>query len=50
MANQGINRIDPRHPKKTQENHKMNLPKKDVTPVPEIQGKAKHGHNEAKPL
>ncbi|HHZ06151.1 MAG TPA: hypothetical protein GX401_05120 [Clostridiales bacterium] len=43
MAKQGMKRIDPRHPKATQENHKQNLPKNDVPPVPEIQGKAKHG-------
>ncbi len=43
MAKQGMKRINPRNPKKTQGNHKMNLPKNDVEPVPEIQGKEKHG-------
>lgn len=42
MAKQGMKRIDPRDPKKTQENHKMNLPKNDAPPVPEIKGKEKH--------
>lgn len=50
MAKQGMIRIDPRHPKATQENHKMNLPKNDVTPVPEIKGKAKRGHEESGPM
>lgn len=49
MAKQGMKRIDPRDPKKTQSNHKMNLPRNDVTPVPEIQGKAKSGNEKAKP-
>ena len=47
MAKQGMKRIDPRDPKRTQSNHKMNLPKNDVEPVPEIQGKAKHGNDKA---
>ncbi len=42
MAKQGMKRIDPRSPGKTQENHKQNLPKNSVMPVPEIQGKQKH--------
>lgn len=41
MAKQGMKRIDPRDPKRTQRNHKQNLPKNQVEPVPEIQGKAK---------
>ncbi len=47
MAKRGMKRIDPRDPGKTRENHKMNLPKNDVEPVPEIQGKAKHGNKKA---
>ena len=50
MAKQGMKRIDPRDPQKTQSNHKMNLPKNDVAPVPEIQGKAKSGKEQAKPI
>jgi hypothetical protein len=42
MAKQGMKRIDPRDPKRTQENHKQNLPKNDVKPVPQIRGKAKN--------
>lgn len=42
MAKRGMKRIDPRDPKSTQENHKMNLPRNDVEPVKEIKGKAKH--------
>ncbi|MEG0741022.1 MAG: hypothetical protein RSC91_01505 [Clostridia bacterium] len=44
MAKQGMKRIDPRAPKKTQENHKQNLPINDVAPVPELQGKAKQSN------
>jgi hypothetical protein len=40
MPKQGMKRIDPRNPKPTQQNHKQNLPKNDVQPVPEIEGKA----------
>lgn len=47
MAKQGMKRIDPRDPKKTQGNHKMNLPKNDVPPVPELQGKVKSGKESA---
>jgi len=39
MAKQGMKRIDPRHPKRTQMNHWQNLPKNDVQPVPEHRGK-----------
>ena len=41
MAKQGMKRIDPRDPKRTQQNHWQNLPRNDVGPVPELQGKAK---------
>ena len=41
MAKQGMKRIDPRDPKRTQWNHKQNLPINEERPVPEIQGKAK---------
>lgn len=41
MAKQSMKRIDPRDPKRTQQNHKQNLPRNEVEPVPEIQGKAK---------
>ena len=41
MAKQGTKRIDPRDPKRTQQNHWQNLPRNDVAPVPELQGKAK---------
>lgn len=40
MAKQGMNRIDRTH---TQ-------PKNDTAPVPEIQGKAKHGKARANPI
>lgn len=40
MAKQGMKRIDRTHTKA----------KNDVTPVPEIQGKAKHGKVQANPI
>lgn len=40
MAKQGMKRIDRTHTK----------PKNDVPPVPEIQGKAKHGKEQANPI
>ena len=40
MAKQGMKRIDRTHTK----------PKNDVPPVPEIQGKAKHGNVQANPI
>ena len=40
MAKQGMARPDWTHPK----------PKNNVSPVPEIQGKAKHGSTSAKPI
>lgn len=40
MAKQGMKRIDRTHTK----------PKNDVSPVPEIQGKAKHGKAHANPI
>lgn len=42
MAKAGMRRPDPKEPHGTQSNHKTNIPKNDVPPVPEIQGKAKH--------
>lgn len=44
MAKQGMKRIDPRDPKRTQQNHKQNLPLNEEAPVPEIQGKAKQSN------
>ena len=40
MAKQGMKRIDRTHTK----------PKNDMSPVPEIQGKAKHGKVQANPI
>lgn len=39
VAKQGMKRIDPRNPKRTQMNHWQNLPKNVVQPVPEHRGK-----------
>lgn len=40
MAKQGMKRMERTHTK----------PKNDVPPVPEIQGKAKHGNAQANPI
>lgn len=50
MAKAGMRRPDPKQPHGTESNHKMHIPKNDVEPVPEIQGKAKHGKKEAGPM
>lgn len=47
MAKAGMRRPDPREPHGTESNKKMNLKKNEARPVPEIQGKAKAGHNKA---
>lgn len=41
MSKKHMKRIDPRDPKRTQENHWQNLPRNEQQPVQEIQGKAK---------
>lgn len=50
MAKKGMRRPDPREPHGTEGRQKMNIPKNDVEPVPEIQGKAKAGHEKANPI
>jgi hypothetical protein len=47
MAKAGMRRADPKDPHGTESNKKMKTKKNDVEPVPEIQGKAKAGHNKA---
>jgi len=41
MAKAGMRRPSPKKPHGTQSNHKNKIPKNDVEPVPEIQGKKK---------
>ena len=43
MAKKGMRRPSPKDPHGTESNKKGNFPKNDVSPVPEIQGKAKSG-------
>jgi len=43
----GMRRPDPSEPHGTESNKKNKHPKNDMPPVPEIQGKAKHGHVKA---
>jgi hypothetical protein len=50
MAKAGMRRPDPRGPHGTESNHKTHIPKNDVPPVPEIQGKAKTGNEKVKPI
>jgi len=49
MAKAGMRRPDPEQPHGTESNHKMKFPKNDVSPVPEITGKYKKGHNKTRP-
>lgn len=41
MAKQGMRRPNPEEPHGTESNKKLHIPKNEVQPVPEIQGKAK---------
>ncbi|MDP4181907.1 MAG: hypothetical protein Q8942_12535 [Bacillota bacterium] len=50
MAKAGMRRPDPEEPHGTESNHKLHIPKNDVDPVPEIQGKAKTGNKKANPI
>jgi hypothetical protein len=50
MAKAGMRRPDPKEPHGTESNHKTHIPKNDMPPVPEIQGKAKSGKEKAKPI
>lgn len=50
MAKAGMRRPDPKEPHGTESNKKTKIPKNDVNPVPEIQGKAKKGHKKANPM
>lgn len=50
MAKAGMRRPDPKESHGTESNHKTHIPKNDVPPVPEIQGKAKQSNKKAKPV
>jgi hypothetical protein len=50
MAKAGMRRPDPKEPHGTESNKRMHIPKNDVAPVPELQGKAKHSNEKAKPI
>ena len=50
MAKAGMKRPDPSEPHGTEINKKQKHPKNDMPPVPEIQGKAKHGNKKAGPI
>lgn len=50
MAKAGMRRPDPSDPHGTESNKKNKRKKNDVPPVPEIQGKAKAGHEKANPI
>ncbi|WP_162832180.1 hypothetical protein [Clostridium hydrogeniformans] len=47
MAKKGMRRPGVSDPHGTETNKKQKFPKNQVTPVPEIQGKAKAGHKKA---
>lgn len=48
MAKAGMRRPDPKQPHGTESNHIPHFPKNADSPVPEIQGKAKHGKEHAR--
>ena len=50
MAKAGMRRPDPKESHGTESNHKTKIPKNEMPPVPEIQGKAKSGKEKAKPI
>ena len=50
MAKAGMRRPDPKEPHGTESNRKTHLPKNEVPPVPELQGKAKRTKTRADPL
>lgn len=50
MAKAGMRRPDPKEPHGTESNRKTHIRKNDVEPVPELQGKAKHSKEKAKPI
>lgn len=47
VAKAGMKRPDPTENISTESNKKQHLPKNDIAPVPEIQGKAKSGKEKA---
>lgn len=49
MAKAGMRRPDVTEPHGTESNKRLHIQKNEVEPVPEIQGKAKAGHEKAKP-
>ena len=50
MAKAGMRRPDPKEPHGTESNRKMHFPKNEVSPVPQIQGNARHGKEKARPI
>ena len=50
MAKAGMRRPDPSEPHGTEGWQRMHVQKNIVEPVPEIQGKAKSGHEKANPI
>jgi hypothetical protein len=50
MAKAGMRRPDPSEPHGTEGHQKMDIPRNDAEPVPELQGKAKTGNRKAKPV
>lgn len=49
MAKKGMRRPDPEAPHGTESNEKQRFPHNKMRPVPEIQGKAKYGHEKSEP-
>lgn len=50
MPKKGMRRPDVEEPHGTESNKKLKVEKNEEKPVPEIQGKAKSGHEKANPV
>ncbi len=50
MDKKGMRRPDPSEPHGTESNHKQHFEKNQASPVPELQGKAKHTKEKANPI
>ena len=50
MAKAGLRRPDPEAPHGTEARQRNQFSKNSVSPVPELQGKAKHGNQKARPI
>lgn len=50
MSKAGMRRPDPKAFHGTEGSQRLHVPRNEVAPVPELQGKAKTGHKKANPI